>query len=249
MVAPGRGIGRLEPRWRGLRATGGGRAPRTFIAMVAMVSAIIDGGPGRGIGRLGPRWFGVRAPLDPVIAMVSAIIDGGAGSRHRPAGLGLRAAGALRGPSSRWSSDASMSGRPRLDGGQACAASLDRGDRSMPISAIRRGRRSWLACRSMAAPGWDRDGSACLWRARSATLSSRPSQQSWMAAQVAPRIRSGQACPASLDSSDRSTPSLAIARCHLVSLSRPNTSSWSAGTISQPFAWISASSWPAPQPA
>jgi hypothetical protein len=58
-----------------------------------------------------------------------------------------------------------------------------------------------------------------------------------------------QAWPASLDSKDRSIPILAMARCHLLSFSAPNTRSRSAGTSSQPFAWISASSCPGAQPA
>jgi hypothetical protein len=58
-----------------------------------------------------------------------------------------------------------------------------------------------------------------------------------------------QAWPTSVDSNERSMPSLAIACCHLLSLSTPNTRSRSGGTSSQPFAWISASSCPGAQPA
>jgi len=58
-----------------------------------------------------------------------------------------------------------------------------------------------------------------------------------------------QACPASPDRRCRLTPIFAIARSHLPSRSSPNTSSSSAGQCSQPFAWISASSCPGPQPA
>lgn len=58
-----------------------------------------------------------------------------------------------------------------------------------------------------------------------------------------------QARPASAESRAGSMPSLAKALDHLASLSWPNTISASAGTDSQPLAWISASSWPAPQPA
>ena len=58
-----------------------------------------------------------------------------------------------------------------------------------------------------------------------------------------------QACPAAPDSSSGSIFSLASARRHFVSWSPSNTMVSSAGTDSQAFCWISASSWPGPQPA
>jgi len=57
-----------------------------------------------------------------------------------------------------------------------------------------------------------------------------------------------QARPAAVERATGSTPSRASARCHLLSSSPPKTSSSSAGATSQPFAWISASSWPGAQP-
>ena len=57
------------------------------------------------------------------------------------------------------------------------------------------------------------------------------------------------ACPAAPDSSSGSMFSLPSARRHLVSWSPSNTMVSSAGTESHAFCWISASSWPGPQPA
>ncbi len=57
------------------------------------------------------------------------------------------------------------------------------------------------------------------------------------------------ACPASPDSAATSIPSLRKARVYFVSNSSSKSRLGSAGHDSQPFCWISVSSWPADQPA
>ncbi len=60
---------------------------------------------------------------------------------------------------------------------------------------------------------------------------------------------SAQAWPAVEESSDGSTPILRSAPVHLSASSSSKTIFWSGGAMSQPFFWISASSWPGAQPA
>ena len=58
-----------------------------------------------------------------------------------------------------------------------------------------------------------------------------------------------QARPATPERLPGSMPSRPTARSHLASSAPSKTSSSSAGTVSQPFSWISRSSWPGAQPA
>ena len=110
------------------------------------------------------------------------------------------------------------------------------------------------AARSSAAGRVD-DGCACLVSLPIADIGRRIEcdrgiKGGWIR-EPTPAQRCGalQACPAWPDRSAGSTPTLATARRHLPSWSRPNTSSASASTLSQPLFWISLSSWPGAQPA
>ena len=58
-----------------------------------------------------------------------------------------------------------------------------------------------------------------------------------------------QACPASVDNNDKSTPASCAAFCQRCSTGVSKRICWSAGPLSQEFSAISRSSWPAPQPA
>lgn len=64
-----------------------------------------------------------------------------------------------------------------------------------------------------------------------------------------PAASTSQACPASRDRKAGSMPILFSARWYFVSTLSSKSNSGSASQCSQPFDWISASSWPAAQPA